>query len=64
MLDVLKAQEFQESKIEDEPILGRVLVFPGGRIQTLTFVERLLLTLRLTDAKRLEAAYLKKLVKA
>lgn len=64
MLDVLKAQEFQESKIEDEPILGRVLVFPGGRIQTLTFVERLLLTLRLTDAKRLEAVYLKKLVKA
>ena len=64
MLDVLKAQEFQESKIEDEPILGRVLVFPGGRIQTLTFVERLLLTLHLTDAKRLEAVYLKKLVKA
>ena len=64
MLDVLKAQEFQESKIEDEPSLGRVLVFPGGRIQTLTFVERLLLTLRLTDAKRLEAVYLKKLVKA
>ena len=64
MLDVLKAQEFQESKIEEEPILGRVLVFPGGRIQTLTFVERLLLTLRLTDAKRLEAVYLKKLVKA
>ena len=64
MLDVLKAQEFQESKIEDEPFLGRVLVFPGGRIQTLTFVERLLLTLRLTDAKRLETVYLKKLVKA
>ena len=64
MLDVLKAQEFQESKIEDEPILGRVLVFPGGRIQTLTFVERLLLTLRLTDAKRLEAVYLERLVKA
>ena len=61
---VLEAQEFQESKIEDEPFLGRVLVFPGGRIQTLTFVERLLLTLRLTDAKRLETVYLKKLVKA
>jgi hypothetical protein len=61
MLDVVKAQEFQESKIEDEPILGRVLVFPGGRIQPLTFAERLMLTLRLTDAKRLERAYLKRL---
>lgn len=64
MLDVLKAQEFQESKIEDEPILGRVLVFPGGRIQPLTYLERLMLTLRLTDAKKLEGAYLKKLAKA
>lgn len=63
MLDVLKAQEFQESKIEDEPILGRVLVFPGGRIQPLTFAERLLVSLRLTDAKKLEANYLKKLAK-
>jgi len=57
MLDVLRVEEFQESRIEDEPILGRVLVMPGGRIQSLTFVEKLLLALRLTDAKRLEARY-------
>jgi hypothetical protein len=57
MFDVLKAYDFQESKIENEPILGRVLVFPGGRIQPLTFVERLLVRLGLTNAKRLEARY-------
>lgn len=64
MLDVLKIQDFQESKIEEEPILGRVLVFPGGRIQSLTAFEKLLVALRLTNAKRLEATYLKKLAKA
>lgn len=63
MFDVLKAQEFQESKIEDEPILGRVLVLPGGRVQSLTLLEKVMVTLRLTDAKRLEATYAKKLVK-
>lgn len=57
MLDVLRVEEFRESRIEDEPILGRVLVMPGGRIQSLTFVEKLMLALRLTDAKRLEARY-------
>lgn len=61
MLDVMRAEEFRESRIEDEPILGRVLVMPGGRIQSLTFVEKLLLALRLTDAKRLEARYAAKL---
>lgn len=59
MLDVLKAQEFQESKIEHEPILGPVLVFPGGRIQTLTLMERIKVSLGLTDAKKLEAHYRK-----
>jgi hypothetical protein len=59
MFDALKAQQFQESRIEDEPILGRVLVFPGGRVQSLTFFEQVLVTLRLTDAKRLEARYTK-----
>jgi hypothetical protein len=57
MLDILKAQEFQESRIENEPILGPVLVFPGGRIQSLTWVERVLVTLGLTNAKRLERRY-------
>jgi hypothetical protein len=57
MLDIFRAHEFQESKIEEEPILGRVLVMPGGRVQALTFVERVLVTLGLTNAKRLEARY-------
>ena len=59
MLDVVKAREFQESKIEDEPMLGPVLVMPGGRIQPLTLVERILVTLRLTNARALEARYSK-----
>jgi hypothetical protein len=50
-------QTFQESKIEDEPILGLVLVMRDGRIQPLTWIERLLVTLRLADAKGLEARY-------
>ena len=53
------AQAFQESKIEDEPILGQVLIMADGRIQPLTFIERVLVTLRLTNAKVLEARYLK-----
>jgi hypothetical protein len=57
MFDALKAQEFQESRIENEPILGPVLVFPGGRIQSLTLFERVLVTLGLTNAKRLERRY-------
>lgn len=57
MLDVLKAQDFQESKIEDEPILGKVLVLKGGRVQPLTGLERVFVALRLTDARRLERKY-------
>ena len=57
MLDLLKAQDFRESRIENEPILGHVLVFPGGRIQSLTWFERLQVTLGLTNAKRLERHY-------
>ncbi|MBL8345490.1 MAG: hypothetical protein JNN03_08610 [Rubrivivax sp.] len=49
--------DFQESRIEDEPILGTVLRLSDGRIQTLTWWERMLVTLRLTDAKALEARY-------
>ncbi len=59
MLDIARAQAFQESKIEHEPILGSVLVLAGGRIQPLTYVERVMASLGLTDAKRLEAKYLK-----
>jgi len=48
---------YQESRIEDEPILGPVLVLPSGTIQPLTFWERVLVRLRLIGAKRLEARY-------
>lgn len=52
-------KEYQESKIEDEPILGTVLAMPDGRVQQLTWLERLLVALRLTNAKLLEARYFK-----
>ena len=54
-----QAREYQESKIEDEPILGPVLTMPDGRIQRLTWLERVLVTLGLTNAKLLEARYFK-----
>jgi hypothetical protein len=50
---------YQESRIEDEPILGAVLVLPSGRIQPLTLWERVLARLHLTSAKALEARYFK-----
>jgi hypothetical protein len=53
-----RARKYQESRIEDEPILGAVLVFPSGKIQPLTFWERVLVTLHLTSAKALEQRYL------
>jgi hypothetical protein len=59
MYDAVRARDYQESRIEDEPILGPVLAMPDGRIQILTFVEKVLLALRLTNAKMLEARYLK-----
>jgi len=52
-------RDYPESKIEDEPILGPVLTMPDGRMQPLTFVERVLVALRLTNAKLLEARYFK-----
>jgi hypothetical protein len=51
------AREYQESTIEHEPILGSVLAMPDGRKQPLTLIERILLRLRLTNAKSLEARY-------
>jgi hypothetical protein len=57
MDNVLGASTFQESKIEDEPILGTVLRLPDGRIQTLTLVERVLVVLGILNAKKLEARY-------
>lgn len=59
MGEALKAREYQESRIEDEPILGAVLALPDGRIQPLTFWEKVMVTLHLTNAKVLEARYFK-----
>ena len=50
-------REYHESRIEEEPILGPVLVLPSGTIQPLTFWERVLVRLRLLGAKTLEARY-------
>jgi len=52
-------RDYRESKIEDEPILGPVLTLPDGRIQPLTWLERVLVALGLTNAKLLEARYFK-----
>ena len=59
MIDSLPVREYQESRIEDEPILGPVLALPDGRIQQLTWLERLMVSLHLTNAKLLEARYYK-----
>ena len=59
MTQAAQAPEYQESRIEDEPILGPVLTLPDGRMKPLTLVERLLVRLRLTNAKMLEARYFK-----
>ena len=59
MIDSLPVREYQESRIEDEPILGPVLALPDGRIQQLTWLERMMVALRLTNAKLLEARYYK-----
>jgi hypothetical protein len=50
---------YAESKIEDEPILGPVLMLPDGSIKRLSWFERLLVALHLTNAKMLESRYYK-----
>lgn len=57
MDDAQLIRPYQESRIEDEPILGPVLTMPDGRIKPLTWIERLLVALRLTNAKALELRY-------
>ena len=59
MNETVQIREYQESKIEDEPILGPVLTLPDGRMQPLTWLERLMVSLHLTNAKLLEARYFK-----
>lgn len=59
MSEALRTRSYQDSRIEDEPILGKVLTLPNGNIQQLTFMEKVLVTLHLTNAKALEARYFK-----
>ena len=59
MNDTRTTPEYQESKIEDEPILGPVLTLPDGRVQQLTWLERVMVNLHLANAKTLEARYFK-----
>ncbi len=59
MSQATHVRPYQESKIEDEPILGTVLSLPDGRIQQLTWKEKLMVMLRLTNAKLLEKRYFK-----
>jgi hypothetical protein len=59
MNETTPSQGFQQSRIEDEPILGPVLAMPDGRVQPLTWLERVLVKLGLTNAKGLEARYFK-----
>lgn len=59
MNQAVQAQRFQESRIEDEPILGPVLAMPDGRVQPLTWLERVMVALRLANARSLEARYFK-----
>jgi len=59
MNDAMRVREYQESRIEDEPILGPVLTMPDGRFKQLSLLERVMVALRLTNAKLLEARYFK-----
>ena len=52
-------REYQESKIENEPILGPVLAMPDGRMRRLSLLERVMVTLGLANAKSLEARHFK-----
>ena len=57
MSESSKAGSYQTSTIADEPILGPVLFLPDGSIRQLSWLERVLVALRLTTAKDLEARY-------
>ncbi|HEX5685396.1 MAG TPA: hypothetical protein VFY73_15350 [Ideonella sp.] len=57
MYNATLSREYQESTIDEDPILGCVLALPDRRIQPLGWWDRLLLALGLTNASRLEAKY-------
>lgn len=48
-------RDVQDSRIEDEPLLGPVLKLPDGSMRRLSWHERVLVALRLTDAPSLAA---------
>ncbi|MCG3190130.1 MAG: hypothetical protein LKCHEGNO_02741 [Burkholderiaceae bacterium] len=50
-------EPYQESRIEDEPILGPVLAMPDGSFKRLNWLERVMVRLHLTNAKAPEARY-------
>jgi hypothetical protein len=58
----LQLHEYPESRIEDEPILGPVLQMPDGSVHTLTWFERLMVRMKLIDAKTLASRYFKQSV--
>ena len=57
MSESLPRPLYQESTIADEPILGPVLFLPDGSMRRLSWFERVLVALNLTDAKSLEARH-------
>jgi hypothetical protein len=57
MYNATLGRGYPESTIEEEPILGRVLAMPDGRIHPLTWRDRLELALGLTDARQLAMKY-------
>ena len=64
MVNATLGSGYPESTIEEEPILGRVLALPDGRIQPLNWRDRLLLWLGLTDARQLAGKYFGKAAQA
>lgn len=55
----LELHDYSESRIEDEPILGPVLQMPDGSVHQLTWLERMMVKVKLTDAKALASRYFK-----
>ena len=50
MSDAMIVEPYQESRIEDEPILGPVLAMPDGSFKRLSWLERVLV--RFTQQRR------------
>ena len=59
MNDASKVPQYQESRIEEEPLLGLVLTMPDGSMKPLTWFEKMMVALHITNAKLLEARHFK-----